>query len=142
MNDPAEIHPGPEAYRKLLLGKSSRGENRIMVRHLLAGCDACDQRMQEAHEAQGDPRFWSYDKAFASLERQLVGEPAVAAATAEPPAAIAASAAGPRAVPHLRLVHSAKVGGTRSSIRAGAWGGVEEEQPEQQAAPLRRARKR
>lgn len=54
-------HPSPEMLALFMAGQSSRAENRLVVRHLLAGCASCVAVTrgiwQDAtlREAQGDP---------------------------------------------------------------------------------------
>ena len=66
-------HAQPEAFRKMIAGEASPAEAKAIVRHLLAGCGRCIQRSQAAKK-EVEAQEWTYELAFANLERLLDGD--------------------------------------------------------------------
>lgn len=66
-------HPGDDALLRFLLGKTSRDENRQIVRHLLTRCPVCAAALEKMwKEPPGQPISPAkYDPALDRFEVQL-----------------------------------------------------------------------
>src|SRR6185295_9242119 len=73
MKNPSDprCHPGIEAFRRLIHGRSTADETRDIVRHLLVGCPICLAVAEEARAGLKPEGAATYDDVFERLERRL-----------------------------------------------------------------------
>ena len=64
-------HPSEETLKRFAAGTASREENRIVVVHLLKGCDTCAQRLKALMEPASVAGV-SYDAALDRFDERMI----------------------------------------------------------------------